>query len=242
MANASGRHVGIAVVELGGSAAQSWSLNGDDQFTAASTYKLPLLEANAQAIAAGKASPNDQLCYQSSDWEAGWFGDYADGACYSRQELAYRIGHYSDNTAAHILMRELGGGDVLNDYARNAGATGSAFWDPNTTTTNDLAHLWVAEATGRLGGKVAQDWLYQLLSHTYGDSGIGAGVPDPPGLVVRKGGWINATENDSSVIYGAAAGPYVLVICTDGNGDASGWQMLADMSAKVWAYEVTRTP
>jgi beta-lactamase class A len=238
LAAQSGRHVGIALVDIGGAAPQRWSLHGADSFTAASTYKLPVLMWNAQGIAAGRLHDTDTICYQDSDWEDGWYGDYTAGACYTRLELATRVGQHSDNTAAHMLVRDMGGGDVLNAFARSAGATDSALWDPNTTTPDDLTALWTAEDRGGLGGATALQWLTPLLSHNE-TSGILGGLP-ATATALAKWGWIDATENDACLVLSAKGGPYVLVVMTSGDGSDQGWDLLAALSARVWQYESQR--
>lgn len=234
-----GAQVGVSLIELGGSQPQSWSYNGDQQFTAASTYKLPALMADAQAIAAGQAGGGDQICYQDWMWEDGVFGDYYDGACYSRDELAWRAGHYSDNTAAHMLVEDLGGGSALNSYAAQHGATGAALYDPNVTTAQDLAALWANEATGGAGGAAAQAWLYPLLTNTEHENCIPAGVPAGT-QVVHKTGSIDLVENDAALVVNGPHGPYVLVVLTDGAGGDLGTELIAQVSAAVWQFEAAR--
>ena len=154
---------GVTVVELGGTDPVVWSVNAEAVFTAASTYKLAALMLEAQNIAAGKTDPNGYVCYQESDYEDGWFADYAEGLCYTRSELAQRAGRYSDNTAGHMLVRDVGGAGVLNAWAASLGATSSNFFEGNTTTSADLASLWIAETRGNLGGEAAQAWLYPFF-------------------------------------------------------------------------------
>ncbi|HEV2415787.1 MAG TPA: serine hydrolase, partial [Candidatus Dormibacteraeota bacterium] len=156
----SGGSVGVALIELGGSAPLVWSYNGGEVFTAASTYKLAALMLEAENIATGAVDPNGLVCYQDSDYEDGWFDDYSDGMCYTRTELAQRAGLYSDNTAGHMLVRDVGGADALNAWAASVGAKDSVLYTDNTTTASDLAALWAAEAKGSLGGTTAQAWLY----------------------------------------------------------------------------------
>ena len=226
-ADASG---GVTLTEL--STNQSWSLNGDESFVAASTYKLPVLMKDAEDIAAGRTSPNDLLCYDSGDWEDGYFSDYEDGACYTRAELDRRVGVYSDNTAAHILVRYDGGADALNAYARGYGAANSEFYEPNTTTTNDLAWLWQAEAEGMAGGSAAQTYLYPLLTNTVYEEGIPAGVPAGT-TVVHKVGILDSELNDAALVEGGPRGSYVLTVCTDGGS----WQLIAEVAQAVAQFE-----
>ena len=233
-----GAQVGISLQELSGPRRNTYSLNGNQSFYAASAYKVPLLMAEAQQIAFGQASLFDVLCFDASDAEDGWFTDYADGSCFTRDELATRAGRYSDNTAAHILVRYLGGPDALNSYARSIGMTASALWIPNTTTADDLTAAWVNEALGRLGGAAAQRWLFPVLTHTANEAGIPAGLPTSA-TVVHTGGTMYGTENDSAYIV---VGPisYALSVWVAGLAEAAGWWVIAEISARIWQYELSR--
>jgi beta-lactamase class A len=223
---------GVSLIELG--SGEHWSSNGDESFMAASTYKLPLLMEEAQDLAAGTAQSSDLLCYDPDDWEDGWFTDYAPGDCYTRGELDERVGEYSDNTAAHILVRVDGGGDALNAYARAHGATESEFWDPNVTTTGDLARLWQDEAAGHAGGTAAQQYLYPLLTDTADEDGIPAGVPSGT-TVVHKIGILDSAVNDAALVLNGPRGAYVLTVCTDGGT----WSTIADVSRAVSRFEAS---
>jgi beta-lactamase class A len=234
----SGASAGVTVVELGGTDPVVWSVNAEQVFTAASTYKLAALMLEAENIAAGKVDPNGYVCYQEDDYESGWFDDYEVGACFTRNELAIRAGTYSDNTAGHMLVRDVGGAEVLNAWAASVGATSSDFFIGNTTTAADLAFLWAAEARGDLGGPAAQAWLYPLLTNTRTEIGIPAGVGGA--TVVHKTGTIDLVDNDAALVTASPSGPYVLVVMTDGLGGADGWQLIAGISAVVWQFEVSR--
>lgn len=235
---ASGAQIGVSLVELSGDTPVSWSYNGDQQFVAASTYKLPLLMANAQLVAAGAAHDSDPICYSDWMWEDGWYSDYTDGACYTRLELAARIAQHSDNTAAHMLVASLGGSQALNSYAARHGAAESAFYDPNLTTANDLARLLVDLASGRAGGGAAQQWLYPLLTHTSFESGIPAGV-QANATVVHKVGMLDSVVNDAAIVLNGPRGAYVLTVMTDGPGGDAGWALVAQVSGVVWRFELS---
>ncbi|TMG29593.1 MAG: serine hydrolase, partial [Chloroflexi bacterium] len=235
IAAGSGRRVGISLQELSGPRRTSLSINGGQSFYAASAYKLPLLMAQAQQIAAGQVRPSDVLCYEPSDAEDGWFADYDDGSCFSRQDLAVRAGRYSDNTAARILVRYLGGPNALNAFARSIGMGSSALWIPNTTTPDDLAQAWINEELGRLGGARAQQWLYPILTHTAFEQGIPAGMPGGV-AVVHKVGSLNGTENDSAYVTDGRVS-YVLAVAVEGPDEVTGFSLIAQVSARVFQYE-----
>jgi beta-lactamase class A len=232
---ASGARVGIEVVDLGATPSIRIQINAGDTFDAASTYKLPLLMANAEAIAKGRAKPSDKICFSTSEQEDGWFDDYNDGDCFTRQTLGVRVGTYSDNTAAHMLVDNLGGTSVLEAYANSHGAKASAFYVPNDTTAADLATLLVVEATGGAGGQPAQNWLYPLLTNTAYEKGLPAGVPDGV-TVVHKVGAIDGTIDDVGIVMAPKA-PYVISVMSDGPGGDAGYALVAQISAAVWAAE-----
>lgn len=235
----SGGSVGVTLVELSGTTPIVWSFNGDSVFTAASTYKLVALMMEAESIAGGSTDPNGLVCYQDSDYESGWFDDYTDGMCYTRNELARRAGLYSDNTAGHMLVRDVGGADVLNAWAASIGAKQSVFFTDNTTTSNDLATLWDAEAAGKLGAAPAQAWLYPVLTNTVTEAGIPAGVGSASS-VVHKTGTIDDVENDAALVAAGPKGAYVLTVMTSGLGGDSGWQLISSISSAVWTFEASR--
>ena len=235
----SGAAIGVSLVELGGINPLTWSTNGGEVFTAASTYKLAALMLEAENIAAGRTYPNGVVCFQTDDYEIGWFDDYTDGACFTRNELAMRAGTYSDNTAGHMLVRDVGGAGVLNAWAASLGATNSVFFVDNTTTADDLAALWLAEAQGTIGGAAAQAWLYPVLTGTRTEAGVPAGVPGGV-VVVHKTGTIDLVDNDAALVTSGPDGPFVLVVMTDGLGGAAGWQLIATIAADVWQFEAER--
>ena len=236
---ASGGEVGVSLIELGGAAPSVWSSRGAAPMDAASTYKLPALMAEAQLVAEKKINPAGTVCFEDSDWEEGWYDDYAAGDCYSRNVLASRAGIDSDNTAGHMLVRDIGGAEALNAYAVGLGAMDSMFFDGNQTTSDDLARLLAAEATGSAGGASAQAWLYPNLTKTRFEAGIPAGVPAGT-TVIHKTGELDPVVDDAAIVSGGKSGPYVLTVMTDGPGGDAAWDTVAQISAAVWAYEATR--
>lgn len=238
LVSASGAAVGITLIELGGANPMVWSYDGGGVFTAASTYKLAALMMEAQNIATGRTDPNGLVCYGDDDYEAGWFDDYEVGACFTRNELAWRAGNRSDNTAGHMLVRDLGGADALNAWAAAHGATSSAFFVGNTTTSNDLAALWAAEASGQIGGSAAQAWLYPLLKGTATEGGVPSGA-GPNATVVHKTGILDQEVNDAALVQ-AGTKTYVLAVMTDGLGGGEGWQLVASISAEIQQFEDSR--
>ena len=239
LVDAAGAQAGVELIELGGKVPATFADNPSMTFGAASDYKLVALMAEAQGIAAGSIDPRGLVCYEDSDYEDGWFNDYGPGACFTRNELAARAGLYSDNTAGHMLVRDLGGSDALNAFARKYGATGSDLFDTNTTTAHDLAVLLAAESAGQLGGPAAQAWLYPVLTNSRYEAGIPAGLQKGQ-KAIHKTGELDLEVNDAALVTGGANGAYVLVVLTDSAGGDAGWTLIAQISAAVAKYEAAR--
>jgi len=239
LVSTTGASVGVTLVELNGTEPITWALDGSTVFTAASTYKLAALMMEAQGIAAGTTDPGGLVCYQPDDYEAGWFDDYSPGECFTRYDLAWRAGIYSDNTAGHMLVRDVGGAAALNAWAASIGASNTSFFVGNTTTSDDLAALWVAESAGLLGGTAAQAWLYPLLTNTSYEAGIPAGVGAGT-EVVHKIGALDQVDDDAALVVVDPDEEYILTVMTDGPGGDAGWQLIASISAAVWQFESSR--
>ena len=231
--------VSVVVVDLRGQPRRV-AVSPDAVYDAGSTYKLPVLMADAERIAAGRMKPTDRLCFRAGQAEPGWFDDYQAGDCFSRQTLAGRAGTYSDNTAGHMLVDDLGGAPALNSYARSRGAQSSAFFTPNKTTASDLAALWTTEALGQAGGQGAQRWLYPMLTKTEFEQGLPAGVPSSA-TVVHKVGAIGSTVVDAGLVTSSKS-RYVAVVAVDGLPGDPGWALVARLSALIWKYEAGSQP
>jgi len=236
---AAGARFSVSLVELSGTAPLVlWSIKPDTSWTADSQYKLALLMAEAQGIGSGKLKATDKLCYKATDYEAGWYQDYFAGNCYTRAFLAQRVGHYSDNTAARILLRYLGGATALNTFAKSMGATQSKFFTPNTTTSADLARMWAAETTATGGGAGARSWLYPLFTKTYSETGIPKGTPKAP--VVHQSSYSRGNFSDAALVVNGPKGAYVLTIWANGPAYTAGWAIISKMATRVWQFEVAR--
>lgn len=101
--------IGIEVESLDG--IFHYSLNGDEEFIAASLYKAPLAVVYYDKINEGEYVPEDSLYYGAYMYEEGGpiGSSYGYGAQIELQELLHDMIIYSDNTAGHILYETLGG-------------------------------------------------------------------------------------------------------------------------------------
>lgn len=100
--------IGIEVESLDG--LFHYSLNGDEEFIAASLYKVPLAVVYYDAVNEGETSLEDTLPFYSYMYEEGGpTGRYESGSQIELEELLHNVITYSDNSAGHVLYENLGG-------------------------------------------------------------------------------------------------------------------------------------
>lgn len=135
---------------------------------------------------------------------------------------------YSDNTAANILMRTLGGPAVVTAYARSIGDCEFHLdrWetDLNTAIPSDHRDTTTPEAMGRSLQRLAledaleahpkEQLLDWLRGNTTGAARIRAGVPADWPVGDKTGTGSYGTVNDVAVLWPPQRAPIVLAVYT----------------------------
>lgn len=141
-------------------------------------------------------------------------------------ELCAATLQYSDNTAANLLMRQLGGLQGVNRFARSIGdasfrldrwetALNSALpGDERDTTTPSAMAASLKKLV--LGDVLAVPQREQLIdwmkANTTGDAGIRAGVPAGWTVGDKTGSGGYGTTNDIAVLWPQKGAPLVLAV------------------------------
>ena len=130
-------------------------------------------------------------------------------------ELADAALRFSDNTAANLLLQELGGPEAVTRFAREHEAMHTRLdrWEPelneavpgdprDTTTPADIALLYrrilVDDTLGQLGQAKLRDWM---LRNTTADERLGAAVDGDHELADKTGSGGYGVVNDVGVIW-----------------------------------------
>lgn len=121
-----GGRLGVALLDL--KDRTSWSYRGAEPFPLQSVFKLPLAVGVLQAVEAGKlrldqrvtVTRNDLSLYHSPLARA-FKGERND---YTLRDLLTRSTSASDNTAADLLLRLIGGPQALTGLLRDGGVAG----------------------------------------------------------------------------------------------------------------------
>lgn len=118
--------LGVALLDL--SDRKSWSHRGGESFPMQSVFKLPLAVAALQAVEAGKLRLDQKVTITRREFSLyhsplakAFKGERND---YPLSELIRLAAGESDNTAADMLMRRIGGPQVVTRMLRDGGVTG----------------------------------------------------------------------------------------------------------------------
>lgn len=209
-------------------------LGGDQEYVAASVYKLAVLAAVYHAESQGQLALTDRVAYQDGDYEDGYFQDYTTDEVFTVEQLLDRMIQESDNTSARMLARTLSWGQV-EQYAHALGATHALIANDNQMTPEDAGALLNAIYSGRVAPAAETQAMISLLrTTTYHDGWIPAGVPQA--AVAHKVGFYGSAVHDAALVF-APEHPFVLVIFTDSIGPAAP-VLLQTVAAQIYAFVV----
>jgi beta-lactamase class A len=118
--------LGVALLDL--KDRRTWSHRGAESFPMQSVFKWPLAIAALQAVEAGRIKLDDAVTIKRSEFSL-YHSPLAkafkgESNAYPLRELMALAAGESDNTAADILMREIGGPKAVTKMLREDGVTG----------------------------------------------------------------------------------------------------------------------
>jgi beta-lactamase class A len=219
---ASGGRLGVAAFDTG----RQLQLNyrGDERFPMASTFKVL---AAASILARGPGLLAARIRYTQADlvpYAPVTELHLADGM--TNAELCAAALQVSDNPAANLLMRQVGGPAGVTAYARSIGddtfqldrwepELNSAIpGDPRDTTTplamvRTLHKLALGDALAPPARKLLVDWM---LTSTTGAEKIRAGVPPDWKVADKTGNGSNGSTNTIAVLWPPGRPPIVVAV------------------------------
>ena len=212
----------------------TFSINGEQQFKAASTAKLPIVMVMYDLIAAGVISEDKEVYYSSGEYEGGCgVLQYSDlSAPYTFGTLAEDAMLHSDNIALIMIkdnmcgsdemasrLKTLIGRDLMNDSYENVLSS----YDASTV----LSKLYTGAQNGNTGYQKIVGWLKKSDFHDRLDRDLDHSI------VAHKIGNLDDVTNDIGIFY--TNRPYTLSIYTEGLGAPE--DTIAQISDKVYDYQ-----
>lgn len=229
-----GGRLGVAAIDTG--SGRALRFDAESRYAMASTFKLPLAGAVLALADRGEVSLDEELPFAPGDpldnsptVEA----NLARGRLPVRQ-LCAAIVERSDNSAANMLLRRIGGPEALTATIRGWGdevtrldryemaLNSNLAGDPRDTTSPAAmaglaARLVAGDALSEESRTRLSTWLKKAVP---GPDRLPAGLPAPPWLVGHKTGTgSNGAVNDVAIAWRSGRAP-VVIACYQSGGDA----------------------
>ncbi|MCU1249490.1 MAG: beta-lactamase [Edaphobacter sp.] len=222
---ASGGRLGVAVLDT---ATGSRTLHrGDERFPMCSTFKLVACAAVLAKVDAGKQSLDQRITFQKTDLVtySPITQTHTGAPGMTLAEICAAAIDYSDNTAANLILANIGGPAGFTQFARSLGDTVTRLDrietalneslpnDPrDTTTPSAMVGNLNSLLLGNTLSPASRDQLIQwLLANTTGGTRLRAGVPANWRIGDKTGTGDRGSTNDIGILWPPNAKP--LLVC-----------------------------
>lgn len=218
--------VGVSVFDL--ETGTAWQHRGDERFPTNSTFKAFLCAAMLQAAETGRVDPDEEVTILESDlvFYSPVAEKHVGGDPVSIRNLCGMTVTISDNAAANLVMKAIGGPAAVTAFLRGIGdeVTRVDCWEPesnsgipgdarDTTSPNaavqTLKKLVLEETLSPAARKQLTDWL---VGNKVGDATLRAGLPDGWRIADKTGAGANGSRNNIAVIWPTGRKPVVIAI------------------------------
>lgn len=206
----------IAVKKL--DTGQMAEVNPSKQFVAASLYKLDVLLTLATLHAQGELNYTDWITTTLDDDAE----DYSNGdpgidpgTLLSVQRAAELMIDESNNTAAAMLIRTVGGQDAINNVLQDYGLNHTLF-DPandNLTSADDMMRYFEMLYSARLVSADESKWMLDILLRQELNYLIPNNLPSSV-PVAHKTGNLDYLFHDAGIVY-APSGAFAIVVLAE---------------------------
>ena len=215
--------LGVAVLDT--ATGQRASHRGGERFPMCSTFKTLACGAVLKRLDAGEEDLSRRIRFVAGDVVAysPVTKDRVGGTGMTLGELCEAAMTQSDNTAANLILKALGGPPAVTRFARSLGdpVTQLDRWetdlneatpgDPRDTTTPDAmaANLHALAVDGGLSQRSRGRLNAWLVANKTGDARLRAGLPKDWRIGDKTGSGDHGTANDVAVMWPPRRGPLV---------------------------------
>ncbi|MGI6120655.1 MAG: serine hydrolase, partial [Desulfosporosinus sp.] len=204
------KNVGISFCDL--THGTTFSLNGDKQFLAASTAKVPIVMILYDLIKEGRLTEEQLVTYKSWEYQGGTgilqYRDLSKPIPF-RTLAEYAI-RYSDNIAIIMIQNNMCKRSELNERLRTMIGSDLNNGKDNILTANQaqaiLKILYHGANEGNVGYQQIVEWLKNTVFHDRLDRNI------EHSIVAHKTGNLREATNDIGIFY--TNKPYILTVYT----------------------------
>ncbi len=196
-------------------------LSPDSILPAASSIKTSILVIALKLIDLGELKWNEELklTSESIGGGAGWMAYQKLGKKFPLHEVATEMIRVSDNTATNLLIKRIGGKEVLNKYFKKLGLNSTKINNllpdlegTNTTSAKDLVRTIQLVDEGKILGPRTRDLFREVMSTSTSNrllpagmlKGLGASDVDPDYNLLIKGYRVYNKTGDIGIAYADA--------------------------------------
>ncbi|GFE68148.1 serine hydrolase [Chroococcus sp. FPU101] len=227
------------------------NLQGDGIVAAASTIKIPLLVAFLQDVDAKKIHLDEQLIMDQSVIAkgSGNMQYMKPNQKFTALETAIKMIIISDNTATNMLLRRMGGKDVLNQRFQEWGLHQTVIKNilpnlegTNTTSPKDLVLILNRVSQGDLLSIKMRDRFFEIMQGTVTNTLLPAGL-EKGAIIAHKTGDIGTTLGDAGIIDMPNGKRYLMAVMVKRpHNDENGRKVIQEVSREVYQHFKWSTP
>lgn len=221
-------------------------LNGNQDYAAASTIKVPILVAFFQAVDQGSIRLDETLTMTEDvvAEEAGDLRYQPIGTQLSALEVASKMITISDNTATNMLIKRLGGPEVLNQQFRQWGLQKTAIHNllpdlggTNTTSAFDMVSVIAKVNQEGLVSLKSRDRLFGIMQQTRSQTLLPQGL-DNGAVIAHKTGNIDKILADVGMVDMPNGKRYVIAVIMEHPPEQEhiARTLIQDVSRKVYQH------
>lgn len=241
-----GGSIGVAVVHSNGA---SFEHNGDRQYGAASTVKIPIMAELYQQIDRGERSLQDPYTLSDEDRAigSGVMLELGSGMVFTLEDLIYLMISISDNTATNLLI-DRAGMDNVNRLMKSLGMESSTLsrkmqgrpadqeQKENWATANDYVRIVQAILENRAASPDGCSQMVAMLEKQQCHRRISRYLPEDPGIRWgSKTGSVFGVTNDVGFILAGDDSLIVSVFCEGLPDQHVGEKVIGDISRAAMA-------
>lgn len=210
---------------------EEFGINDEDEYTSASTLKIPINLYLYSRIKSGAVKPEATLTYLKEDYESGTgtiqYEKY--GTKYSIKELSRLSIEYSDNVAADMLVRFLGIQNIKN-YMRQVG--GKVVVDgQDLSSPKDMGlYMKLVYKFYQNEGALGNELMDNLLNTQFNDR-LSAPLPKSVKVAHKIGTQVHVV-NDVGIVF--ADKPYIISIMSKDVNEDEAPDVIANVSKMIY--------
>lgn len=223
---------GIYVKELENG--EEFGLNFNEEFTAASVNKLPVVLYFYKQVAEGKLNLDEEYTLAQEDiqdYGTGTMRYEKPGKVYSYADLARLSMKKSDNTANFVLTKILGRKNI-QAWLEELGFK-KTFLEKNTTTPKETSQLLEMLYKEEIVEEKYQEEILDLLTKTDFEDRLPKLLPERV-RVAHKIGNETGIVNDCGIVFEEK--PYVICILTKDARESEAQEILSQISRMIWEF------